>query len=142
MVSTLLRTGAIALLVLGVGVGPAIAQEQMLLIQLNNAEQNDEGCTIAFVVNNRSNSTFEVLGARLEFFDLDGVVSYFSTVSFGKLRPNERNVRRFLFPSLVCDTVGEVLIDEFAQCQMNPPRDIDCLDVLAVDYKGPIALVK
>ena len=142
MVGNFLRIGAIALLGLGIGVGPAIAQEQMLLIQLNKVEPTGDGCQFHMVVENTSDTTFEVFSADLVFFDPAGVLSSRSTVSFGKLRPNKTHLRSFVFPTLTCEDVGQVLVNEVVQCQMNPARDVDCLDALAVDHKGSIALVK
>ena len=141
MVSTL-RVGAIALLLLSVAIGPAIAQSQMLLIQLNKVEVSGDGCQFHLVVENRSETTFDVFSADLVFFDPDGVLSSRSTVSFGKLRPNKTHLRSFVFPTLSCGTVGRVLVNEVVQCDVSPAREIDCLDAVAVDFKGSIALFK
>ena len=140
--TALSRVGAIALLLLSVGLGPALAQSQMLLIQLNKVEPSGDGCQFHLVVENRSETTFDVFSADLVFFDPDGVLSSRSTVSFGKLRPNKTHLRSFVFPTLACGSVGQVLVNDVVQCQISPAREIDCLDAVAVDYKGAVALVK
>jgi hypothetical protein len=142
VLAKVLKFGALALLWLSLGVGPVLAQSQMILIQLNKVEPSGQGCQFHFVVENKSETTFKVFSADLVFFDPDGVLSSRSTVSFGKLRPNKTHLTSFVFPTLTCGAVGQVLVNELVECQTSPAREIDCLDAIELDYKGTVTLAK
>ena len=83
MLAKVLKFGALALLWLSLGVGPVLAQSQMILIQLNKVEASGEGCQFHFVVENKSETTFKAFLAVLVLSDPDGFLSSRTTVRLG-----------------------------------------------------------
>ena len=120
----------------------ARAQQEGIAIELNKAESTPAGCRLHFDIHNTTNTKFKVFSADLVFFDLDGVMSSRSLVSFGQLHRNKHHFNSWEFPSVDCAKVSRILVNGIRQCQADGGDTFDCLSVLSTSHKGAIKLVK
>jgi hypothetical protein len=57
------------------------------------------------------------------------------------LRAAKRVVKMFDLADLACDRVGSLLVNDVLECRAAEPRS-DCVDLLAVDTRAAVLLVK
>ena len=127
---------------------PAAAQEAAaapasgkVMLELNKTEDQANGCRIYFVLDNTTTESFEAFKLDLVVFAPDGVILRNLATEMAPLRAAKRVVKMFDLADLACDRVGSLLVNDVLECQAGGPRS-DCVDLLAVDTRAAVLLVK
>jgi hypothetical protein len=127
---------------------PAAAQETAgtpeagkVMLELNKTEDQANGCRIYFVLDNTTTESFEAFKLDLVVFAPDGVILRNLATEMAPLRAAKRVVKMFDLADLACDRVGSLLVNDVLECRAAEPRS-DCVDLLAVDTRAAVLLVK
>ncbi|WP_319530400.1 hypothetical protein [uncultured Cohaesibacter sp.] len=124
-------------------VSPAASSGE-IEVELNNAIQKEQTCRLSFLVRNGLEMTIGDLGVEVVLLDDAGLARDFMTLRTGRLPSGKRRVRQFDLPDVACAELGEILINDVADCQaekegesLSPDR---CLEALRVQSRIAIGL--
>ena len=126
---------------------PAAAQEASaapagkVMLELNKTEDQANGCRVYFVLDNTTADSFEAFKLDLVVFAPDGVILRNLATEMAPLRAAKRVVKMFDLADLACNRIGSLLVNDVLECRAAEPRS-DCVDLLAVDTRAAIPLVK
>lgn len=120
----------------------AAAQEGSVAIELNKLEPKGSDCRAYFVIDNKSDKTYETLKLDLILFRADGIIDQRFAVELAPLKANKRTVKLFDVASTSCDDVGSFLINDVMECKAGSEDVTDCLQDLAVSSRTDNALNK
>lgn len=107
---------ALALLALGAATGSA-AEEDAIAVELNRADALDAGCRLSFVIHNDTPHSFTSLQWDLVGFDSDGLIADRMAAEVAPLLARKTSVKQFDIPTLGCDRLGRLLLNDITQCQ-------------------------
>ena len=133
--------------VMGLG-GPAAAAEPGLDIELNKAEDGDNGaCVASFVVRNTMGQSLDRFAMDLYVFDSNGVIARQVLLDLAPLKGIQggakTTVARFNLIATPCAEVSRVLINDIPSCRGEASgKTLDCLGGLSVSSRGAIEMVK
>lgn len=135
---------AVALLAVAVMVAEAAAAEQpgTVTLELNKTEIQSTGCRIYFVLDNRTASGFDQFKLDLVVFAGDGVILRNLATEMGPLRADKRVVKMFDLGELACDGIGSLLVNDVLACSTDGQARTDCIDLLAVESRAAVTLMK
>ena len=135
---------AVALLAVAVMVAEAAAAEQpgTVTLELNKTESQPTGCRIYFVLDNRTASGFDQFKLDLVVFAGDGVILRNLATEMGPLRADKRVVKMFDLGELACDGIGSLLVNDMLACSTDGQARTDCIDLLAVESRAAVTLMK
>lgn len=123
------------------GGAPAFGQSSGALdLQLNNAVSHDGVCRLSFLVRNGLDVALKDLGLEIVLLDKDGLARNFMMLRTGELIRGKRRVRQFDLPDVDCATIGEVLVNDVADCQGDGLTSASCLAALKPSSKTAIKL--
>lgn len=97
----------------------ALAQDDAparVAIELNAAQQMDQGCKLSFLVTNTHAADIDKAVYETVIFDANGQVSRLTLFDFGSLPSSRPRVRQFVIPGTACDAIGQVLFNGAQTC--------------------------
>lgn len=122
-------------------VQPALAQQGGSLdLELNNSVQHDGVCRLSFMVRNGLTVPVKDVGLEVVLLNKDGLAQDFMMLRTGELIKGKRRVRQFDLPDVSCGDIGEILINDVADCQGEGLNPASCLAVLSVSSRTSIKL--
>jgi len=142
--------GAIAAAMMTVGLGvPVMAQNSggesaggSISLELNKLETTDGGCRAYMVLRNPTDVRYEKFNLELLIFDVDGVISKRLAVPFEPLRANKTSVSLFDMSGLDCAKVGELLLNDFFDCETAEGGVPGCLDKVTLSSRADARFYK
>jgi hypothetical protein len=143
-VDALVLGAAVALLALAVMAAEAAAQEPPagVTLELNKTEDQSAGCRVYFVLDNKTANGFDQFKLDLVVFAGDGVILRNLATEMGPLRPEKRVVKMFDLGELACEGIGSLLVNDVLACSSDGQARTDCVDLLAVESRTPVVLMK
>ncbi len=132
-----------ALSLLGyLGPSAQAAGDGMIAIELNKAEETEQGCRPLFVFDNRSGHQLNKFQVELVLFDVKGVYSRQILLDMAPLYDDKKIVASFLMSELPCSGIGSILVNALPSCANSVGDDLDCLALLEVTSRSSIPLEK
>ncbi len=92
------------------------ADAPALKLELNTAQQQENACRIAFVMQNRLATAIEKLVFELVVFDTNKRVSRILAIDIGALPKGKTRVRQFDLTGIRCDKIGRLLLNDIKHC--------------------------
>ena len=137
---------AMAAMMMAAGITlPARAAESgapALTVELNRMQVEPNGCRLDFVVRNGADFAFQSLQPELAFLGADGVLLSRHILELGPLRPRKTRILSFGLDGLDCSGVGRVILNGLLRCTHGGPKDLDCLNALALRHRGAVPFEK
>ena len=123
---------------------PAAAQETAgkVALELNKLEDQASGCRVYFVLDNGTADSFETFKLDLVVFAPDGVILRNLATEMAPLRAAKRVVKMFDLADQPCAGIGSLLVNDVLACEAGAGPRSDCVDLLAVDSRAAVSLVK
>lgn len=118
------------------------AGEGKIGIELNKAEDTDQGCRPLFLFDNRSGHQLNKFQVELVLFDGKGVYSRQILLDMAPLYEDKKMLASFLMTDLACEDIGSMLVNALPSCVNSIGGDLDCLSLLEVSSKSAIPLEK
>lgn len=118
------------------------ADESSIIIELNKAENTEQGCRPLFLFDNRSGHQLNRFQVELVLFDQEGVYSNQVLLDMAPLYDGKKTIASFLFTDIACDQIGSILVNDLPACKNSAGSTLDCLALLQVTSKSDIALEK
>ena len=99
-------------------VGASAAQEAAphLSVELNAAQQQEQGCKLSFLITNAHADDISKAIFETVIFDAEGQVNRLTLFDFGTLPAGRPRVRQFVIPGAACDGIGQVLFNGAETC--------------------------
>jgi hypothetical protein len=116
--------------ILGVSSFATFAQdnptEGALAFQLNKAETREGSCQLTYVVQNSTGSVIEKSVFNIAIIDAEGAVSQLVNIEFRTLPIGRPKIQAFGIPSVPCEAISAISINDFVQCttETEPESDI------------------
>lgn len=120
----------------------ASAQQTRIGIELNKLEPTETGCRSYIVMRNPSDQTFTAFNMEVLVFDTDGVIQNRLAMELAPVRANKTSVLIISLAGMACESVGEVLVNSFLDCESGGERLGDCLDRIDLSSRTPARLFK
>lgn len=133
-------TAAIALLT--VWAGPASAQAERLIVELNKFEAIDNGCRTFFLFRNQTVNAFQGFEMSLAILNDEGIIERLLTVDASPLPAERTTLKLFEIPETTCESVGEILLHEISRCETDQGGQMDCFDIVDLSSRTSAPLVK
>ena len=111
-------------------------------IELNKAEDTEQGCRPLFLFDNRSDHQLNKFQIELVLFDEEGVYSRQVLLDMAPLYKDKKVIASFLMKDLPCSDIGSILINALPSCANSTGGEIDCLSMLEVGSRSSIPLEK
>ena len=123
----------------------AAEQDQKLIIDLQKAEQLQKACRISFLFQNKLSHPLKDMILDTAVLDKDGLAQQFLMLQTGALSLGKRRIRQYDLENIKCQDVGEILINDIAECQgASPEKDKitaeSCLSALSASSRSKIKL--
>lgn len=118
----------------------ALADEGAIGIELNKAEQTEEGCRPLFLFDNRSGHQLNAFQVEIVLFDDKGVYSQKVLLDMAPLYEDKKVLASFLMSELACDEIGSMLVNGLPRCANSTGTALDCLAMLEVTSRSSIPL--
>ncbi|WP_372615365.1 hypothetical protein [Aquicoccus sp.] len=123
----------------------ALAQEagsgEAVVIELNAMKANEGSCTLTFLVTNGHAGQIDKAVYETVLFDRAGQLERLTLFDFGTLPAGRPRVRQFSIPGLVCDDLGQVLINGANTCEAPDLSDTACDAGLLLQTRTRIGLI-
>lgn len=134
---------AFLLLIMTVGAStPAAAgQAPAITVELNNAKQTGQGCTLSFIFRNRLKGVIDAMSLEVVLFNKEGLVDKFLKLKTGPLPIGKLKVKQFALNGRGCADISRILINDVPDCQGTNLAPSACLRSLSVSSRAPIELV-
>lgn len=114
----------------------AAADEGAVKVELNKLEENQGGCRVYLVLDNRTATPFEEFRLDLVLFGPDAVIARRLAIDVGPLRPKKTTVKLFDVSGLACAKVGSVLVNDVPACRSGQEARPDCIDLVEASSRG------
>ncbi len=132
----------LAFLTLGLLSGTVFGDEASITIELNKAENTEQGCRPVFLFDNQSGHQLNRFQVELALFDQKGVYSNQILLDMAPLYEGKKTIASFLLAEIPCDKIGSILVNDLPSCQNSTGNTLDCLAFLEVTSKSDIPLEK
>ena len=116
----------------------AATPDASIALELNNATDYDSVCRLSFMVRNGLDTAIDDMGLEIVLLSSEGLAQDFMMLRTGSLIAGKRRVRQFDLPDVSCGDIGEVLINDVADCQGEGLTASSCLGVLDLSTKTDI----
>ena len=127
---------------LGTG-APALAQDQMLTVELNKFEAADAGgCRAFFLFRNETGKAFEGFEMSLAILDQNGVIDRLLNIDAAPLPVARTTLKLFEIPEIACADVSEILLHAIDTCKPQNEDNTDCFPMVSLVSRTSAALVK
>jgi hypothetical protein len=120
----------------------ASAEEGSIAIELNKLEAHENDCRAYFVIDNKNDTTYEMLKLDLVLFRPDGVIGQRFAVELAPLKAKKRTVKLFDVADTSCDEVGSFLINDVMECKTSTGDVTDCLQAISASSRTDNELTK
>ncbi len=110
-------------------------------LELNAATQEEAGCRLSFLVQNRQDTDIEKLAVEAVLFDAKGQVSQLTLLDFAALPKARPRVRQFIIAGAQCDAISRVLINGAAACDGEGHTPASCEKALAPSSRTAIEVI-
>lgn len=128
---------------LALPLGPALAQDGKLAIELNKFEEVDGGgCRAFFLFRNQTGKTFEGFEMSLAILDQKGVIDRLLSIDAAPLPASRTTLKLFEIPGIACSDISDVLLHEVPQCKPQNEEATDCFPLITLDSKTTATLEK
>jgi hypothetical protein len=121
---------------------PANADDDVIIIELNKAENTEQGCRPLFLFDNRTDHQLNRFQVELVLFDDKGVYSKQILLDMAPLYKDKKTLASFLLADTECDQIGSMLVNDLPACENSVGGTLDCLALLEVTSKSEIPLEK
>lgn len=98
-----------------------------LVIELNKLEPIDDGCRIAFVIQNKLGVALGSLAFELVLFDKSQRILTLLSVEAGGFPRTKTRVKQFDIKAIACDGIGRALLNDISECSGNQLTAAMCL---------------
>lgn len=115
-------------------------QGQQIEVELNNAQQEDSVCRLSFMIRNALPQTVGELSMEIVLLDTQGLARTFMILRSGQLTAGKRRIHQFDLPDTSCSELGEILINDVADCQGDSLSPASCLKMLSASSRTQIKL--
>lgn len=129
--------GAAALVVASVASAQETDIGDAISIELNAAQNREDGCVLSFLVMNGYETPIEQVIYEVVLFDLSGQVDQLTLFDFGALPPARARVRQFVMPGASCADFGGILFNGAHTC-MASGADVACEGALSLTTRTAI----
>lgn len=114
-----------------------------LTVELNKLESGEgSGCRAYFLFRNQSGMSFEALEISLALLGTNGVIERLVTVDASPLPAARTTLKLFEFPETDCNGLSEILLHEIGSCKPQNRDEADCFELIELDSKAAVPLVK
>jgi len=142
-----LRVGAILAVAGTLIAAPGHAQDAeddaaQIGLELNKLEPQADSCRAYMVVKNTTPHRLEAYALDLVIFDTEEVIANRLRVRLEDLRANKTVVRLFDIPKTRCESVGRLLLNKIATCELAGGGAVDCLDLTRTRSRAGADFVK
>ncbi len=124
------------------GASSALADDGVISIELNKAEETEQGCSSLFLFDNQSGHQLNRFQVDLVLFDDKGVHARRLLLDMAPLYEDKKVVASFLMNDLPCSEIGSMLVNALPNCANSTGADLDCLGMLDVSSRSSIPLEK
>lgn len=115
--------------------------EPALSIDLNDAAPGEQGgCRLTFLIQNGLEADLTNLSLETVVLTTEGQVERVTLFDFGELPAGRPRVRQFDLSGLVCESVGQVLINDVAACEGIGIGSDACMPALTLSSRSGIDL--
>ena len=114
---------------------PLHAEAPSLMLELNAVAEQDSGCRVIFVATNELAADISALVVEAVIFTPEGLVDRLALLDFQTLPQTRPRVRQFDLPGLVCDRIGQVLINAVGTCTGAGLAPAACADAMTVSSR-------
>ena len=141
MLKALLSAAAAAMLaIVPVRSVHAVATPQSLAIELNNATDNEGGCSLTFKAVNGTGELIGKASYEIVVFDPEDKAVQFLIMEFGRLLAGKTKVVAFDFPNRKCGEIKSILVNDAAACEIGGEESLICLDRLATSTRNGMTI--
>ncbi len=127
----------------GVPIGPAVAADGRLTVELNKLEEAEGGgCRAFFLFRNETGKTLEGFEMSLAILDAEGVIDRLLTIDAAPLPAARTTLKLFDVPGIGCGSVSEVLLHDVPACKPQNENAVDCFAIMDLVSRAPAAFVK
>ena len=113
-----------------------------MLVELNKAEQTDNGCHYFLLLRNDTDFDFEVLRLDLYFFDTGGVISKRLLVSTPPVGSGDTRVAAFVATDVTCEGVSQILVNNVDPCEVSQGEAPACHEILELGNRTDVNFFK
>jgi len=120
-------------LVAGSLAAPVLAHaEDMARLELNTVENDNNRCSLTFVIENKTDRGIDSLRLELVLFNLESVIQRRMLTEMGPVRAKRTIVRAFATDG-DCGQIGAILVNDVTACA--PLEPTACMDGLALSSR-------
>lgn len=117
-----------------------LAGEPAIEVELNNAQQTGNNCTLSFVFNNGLTGAIDNLSLEVVLFDKAGLVDKFLRLKTGALAKAKTRVKQFALNGRACGDISRILINDVPECKGADLSPSVCLGALKPSSRTAIKL--
>jgi len=121
---------------------PSPGSQAKIAVELNKLETQQSSCRAYLVIDNQSETSFDVLKLDLVLFQTDGIIGRRFALDLAPIRAKKRSVKLFDLDGVKCETVGSFLINDIMECKSGGSDESACLDRLALSTRSNVQLSK
>jgi hypothetical protein len=118
----------IAVSCFGLSAMGAAAQTGNVELELNTAQDINNGCRLTYVATNATPTGLEKVSYEVAVFDLDGIVKRLLVLEFGWLPSGKTRVVQFDLPEQTCDSISRISVNGAVECASAQGEQTVCRD--------------
>ena len=111
-------------------------------LELNKLESQGESCRAYMVFENATPHRFDAYALDLVIFDTEEMIANRLRVRLEDLRANKTVVRLFDIPETRCESVGRILLNKIAACEVADGGAVDCLGLTRTRSRARVDFVQ
>jgi hypothetical protein len=116
----------------------ALAQEQTISIELNDATDLEGACRLVFVAVNKTGVVLDTTSYEVVTFDAAGKVGQSLTFKFGRLPMQKTKVVKFDLAGQTCASISRLLVNDASECSVAGKPSPVCVDTLTTTTRTKI----
>ncbi|MFN3971751.1 MAG: hypothetical protein ACK4GO_06425 [Gemmobacter sp.] len=106
----------------------AAAQTGNVELELNTAQDINDGCRLTYVATNATQAGLEKVSYEVAVFDLDGLVQRLLVLEFGWLPSGKTRVVQFDLPEQTCASISRISVNGAVECSSAQGEQTVCRD--------------
>lgn len=122
--------GAVLFALWGIGLSAtgAMAQVGNVELELNTAQDINNGCRLTYVATNATPAGLEKVSYEVAVFDLEGIVRRLLVLEFGWLPSGKTRVVQFDLPDQTCASISRISVNGAVECASSQGEQTVCRD--------------